>query len=488
MVCVVELLNRRPNRVSSRVRRLLAWEREYVARLAVGHFAALVAALAVSIWLRRPIVPMDGPDVLPIWPQGLIVVFFWLAMLQVAGAFEPRSLSVGAEEFKRITRATGRTLACMAIVGLVFDLQLSRWLLAILLPVGYLLLIASSLACRRWIHGRRLAGEASYSILAVGSRVSVEQLVHELQYAPFAGLRVVGACVPEEEGSHGLASGTPVLGAPDEAAAQAERHAIDVVATTGSSGLPGSYLRQLGWQLEGSGRKLLVAPGMANMAGPRITMIPVAGVPLVWVDEPEFTGFRRAAKRTIDVVAASLLLVLVSPLLLITAAAIKLDSRGSVFFRQLRTGLHGEPFRVWKFRSMLSNAEDLRAAMDQHNESDGHLFKMSSDPRVTRVGKIIRRTSVDELPQLFNVLHGNMSLVGPRPLPVADSNYSGSARRRLLVVPGITGLWQVQGRSNTTWEEAMRLDLYYVENWSLSLDLVILARTVIAVVRGDGAY
>ncbi|WP_338898250.1 sugar transferase [Streptomyces sp. TG1A-60] len=196
----------------------------------------------------------------------------------------------------------------------------------------------------------------------------------------------------------------------------------------------------------------------------------------------------RAAKRSIDCAGAAVLLLLVAPVLLAAAVAVKLDTPGPLLFRQRRTGWRGKDFHVLKLRTMHVGSERLRAAMEVRNEADGHLFKIREDPRVTAVGRWLRRYSLDELPQLVNVLRGQMSLVGPRPLPVVDSAFTGEARRRLLVRPGITGLWQVSGRSDLAWEDALRLDLEYVDTWSVRLDLTILWRTLPAVLRGDGAY
>ncbi|MFI7138574.1 sugar transferase [Streptomyces massasporeus] len=199
-------------------------------------------------------------------------------------------------------------------------------------------------------------------------------------------------------------------------------------------------------------------------------------------------GGGRAAKRFIDCAGAAVLLLFVAPVLITAAVAVKLDSPGPLLFRQRRTGWRGKEFHVLKLRTMHVGSERMRDAMAEANEADGHLFKIREDPRVTRAGRWLRRYSLDELPQLVNVLRGQMSLVGPRPLPVADSAFTGEARRRLLVRPGITGLWQVSGRSDLAWEDALRLDLEYVDTWSIRLDLAILCRTLPAVLRGDGAY
>ncbi|CAB4770736.1 unannotated protein [freshwater metagenome] len=224
------------------------------------------------------------------------------------------------------------------------------------------------------------------------------------------------------------------------------------------------------------------------MAGPRITMRPVSGLPLIYVDEPQFTGGRRVVKRAVDLVGSVVGLVVLSPVLLMTAIVIRVTSSGPALFKQVRVGKAGQEFACWKFRSMYSDAEERLASLATSNEADGLLFKIRDDPRITPVGRFLRRSSIDELPQLFNVLGGSMSLVGPRPLAVADEAFQGDERRRMLVRPGITGLWQVSGRGDQSWDEAVRLDLYYVENWSLSLDIAIMLRTLLAVVRGSGAY
>ncbi len=243
-------------------------------------------------------------------------------------------------------------------------------------------------------------------------------------------------------------------------------------------------LRELAWQLEGADVDLVVAPAMTDVAGPRVTVRPVAGLPLLYVDEPRFTGAARLVKGTLDRLVALVALVLLAPLFAVVAVAIKLTSSGPVVFRQQRIGQDWAPFSVWKLRTMYADAEQHWDALRAANEADGLLFKIKDDPRVTPLGRLLRRTSIDELPQLVNVLRGEMSLVGPRPLAVDAGAFVGHERRRHLVKPGMTGLWQVSGRAEQSWDDAVRLDLYYVENWSLSLDLVILLRTVLVALRG----
>ena len=264
----------------------------------------------------------------------------------------------------------------------------------------------------------------------------------------------------------------------------------DTVAVTGSTDLTGRRLRRLGWQMEGTGIDLVLAPTLTDVAGPRIHMRPIAGLPLIHVSSPEFRGMRKALKGLVDrVVGAGRRAVADRPLLALIALAIRLDSRGPAFFRQTRVGLGGREFDVFKFRSMVVDADAMMTQVSRHNETDGLMFKMRNDPRVTRVGAFLRTWSLDELPQIINVLKGDMSLVGPRPpLPSEVAWYDQDVARRLLVKPGMTGLWQVSGRSDLSFEDGIRLDLYYVENWSLATDVAILWKTVGAVIRRRGAY
>jgi exopolysaccharide biosynthesis polyprenyl glycosylphosphotransferase len=253
--------------------------------------------------------------------------------------------------------------------------------------------------------------------------------------------------------------------------------------------LDGTALRRLAWELEPTGADLIVAPTLVDVAGPRLSIRPVEGLPLLHVDHPTFTGLRRLLKVGFDRCLAGLALLLLSPLLAVIAVAVKLDSPGPVLFRQLRVGRLGQEFTILKFRSMVADAERRMDEVVQLNQGDGPLFKAHADPRVTRVGAFLRRTSLDELPQLVNVLLGQMSLVGPRPHLAAEVALFGSdMTRRMLVKPGLTGLWQVSGRSDLTWDESVRVDLRYVENWSFMLDVAILWKTLFVVLRRSGAY
>jgi exopolysaccharide biosynthesis polyprenyl glycosylphosphotransferase len=326
--------------------------------------------------------------------------------------------------------------------------------------------------------------------VAVGRDAAVADLVLRLKNDLYAGMDVVAACVTTPgAAAHLEATGVPIEGTLEDVVDIVRRYNADVVAVTSASETAAMYLRHLSWQLEGSGIELLVSPGLIEIAGPRLHIRPFVGLPLLAIEEPVFSGWRRALKAALDRIGALVALVLLALVLLVIAVAVYLSSPGPVLYRQERVGVSGRLFTMYKFRSMVDGAETQLPDLGAHNEGHGLLFKIHSDPRVTPIGRLLRRFSLDELPQLFNVLNGSMSLVGPRPpLPGEVERYDSSSRRRLLVKPGLTGLWQISGRSDLPWEESVRLDLRYVENWSLALDLLILWKTASAVVRGRGAY
>ncbi len=336
------------------------------------------------------------------------------------------------------------------------------------------------------------------NVLAVGNIHTVTELLRDLRRAPRAGYKVIGVCVSQSPRSVDADSeqllaidGVPVLGGLDNVAEIVRTSGADTVAVTATASFGPSAVRKLSWELEDTDAELILAPALTNIAGPRIHTQPVAGLPLIHVDRPTYRGANRILKKSFDVAGSLLLVLLFSPVLLAVAVAIKLTSSGPVFFRQDRVGINGEIFRMIKFRSMVVDAESRLEKLQDENRDAGNvvLFKMKNDPRVTTVGRFIRRFSIDELPQLFNVVIGDMSLVGPRPPLKSEVDlYGDEARRRLLVKPGMTGLWQVSGRSDLTWDDTVRLDVYYVENWSITGDMVIIWKTAKAVVSSSGAY
>jgi exopolysaccharide biosynthesis polyprenyl glycosylphosphotransferase len=327
-------------------------------------------------------------------------------------------------------------------------------------------------------------------VIVVGSLTNASQIAADLLKSPEAGYWVVGACISTGETEDTL-PGTriPILGNVDMLLAAVTATDADTVLVVGGHNLSPRRMRQLSWSLEPGKKHLVMAPSLTDIAGPRIHSRPVAGLPLIHVETPRYEGVDRFAKRAFDVIASGGLLLVLSLPLAIVGLIVATTSPGGVFFAHERIGKGGEPFRMLKFRSMVADADSrLAALLASQGTSDKPLFKIENDPRITRVGAFIRRYSIDEVPQLINVLRGDMSLVGPRPQVAKEvALYDHAAARRLFVKPGMTGLWQVSGRSNLDWDQSVRLDLFYVENWSLTSDIVILAKTVRAVLASDGA-
>jgi exopolysaccharide biosynthesis polyprenyl glycosylphosphotransferase len=406
----------------------------------------------------------------------------WVVLIAASGGYDRRIIGLGTEEFRRVGNTAVRMLALLVILGFATKVDTSRSVVAISVTSMALLTLLLRWLSRRMLHYERRRGRCMHQVLAVGSASDVCSLVESLGRSPYAGLRVVAACLTDDGDVP-----VPVVGGPDDVARVVDEVGADTVAVASRGGQPAGMLRRLGWSLEGRNIDLLVAPALTDVAGPRLSVRPIEAVPLLEVDEPMFVGPKRVVKNAFDLVLAGFALVALALPMLVIALLIRMTSKGPAFFRQTRVGRGGQEFSIWKFRTMVIGAE-LMPAPDV-NDADGLLFKLRQDPRVTGMGRMLRRWSLDELPQLLNVIRGDMSLVGPRPpVPGEVAAYGDDVRRRLLVKPGLTGLWQVSGRSDLPWEDYVRLDLYYVENWSVTLDLLILGRTLLAVVRGRGAY
>jgi exopolysaccharide biosynthesis polyprenyl glycosylphosphotransferase len=420
---------------------------------------------------------------------SLLIAPIWIGALAAARAYEMRFLGVGEDEYKGVVRASWWLMAVIAIVGYAFKIQFARGYVAIALPVGTVLLLVSRYVQRKILHRGRRRGRYCHRVLAIGGREGIEEFASELEDEPYLGLCLVGVCMPSTDGTAPVC-GAPVLGSLTQVIAAAIECDADTIAVTAGRAMTPEVLRKLAWDLEGSGIDLVVAPELLDVAGTRILARPAMGLPFVHVEEPELSGPRQALKASVEWLFALVAVVLLSPLLVALLIAIRVDSPGSPVFRQTRIGKNGREFTVFKLRTMYVDAESLLESLREHNEAaDGLLFKMRQDPRVTRVGRLLRKWSLDELPQLWNVVRGDMALVGPRPpLPSEVAAYDREVGRRLLVRPGITGLWQVSGRSDLSWRESVRLDLYYVENWSLALDAMIVWKTVFAVFQREGAY
>ncbi len=448
-----------------------------------------LAAMAVSLGLHKLWGDPPGYSHLRIW-FGLVLLALTGAVLGLARAWDPSVLGQGAEEFNRLLRAAATLAVLVGLVGLAVQLPAVRPYTFGVVPVAFVLAALGRLVLRKVLHRRRRGGACMHEVLAVGSADAVAKLIVRTQRAPHNGWTVTGACTPTGTGTGCARSilDVPVLGDLDAVPAVAGEGRYRVVSVAHAPGWSSQRLHHLSWDLESTGAELLVDPGLMEIAGPRLHVTAVDGLPLLRLTEPAFTGAPRVVKRVIDVLGAGLLLVAIAPVMIVLAIAVGSDG-GPIFYRQPRVGKHGKSFSMIKFRSMMVNADQLRPELAEDNQGSGPLFKLRHDPRVTRVGRLMRKYSLDELPQFVNVLSGSMSLVGPRPPLAAEVElYCRDAQRKLLVTPGLTGLWQISGRSDLSWEESVRLDLRYVENWSLALDILIIWKTIGAVIRGTGAY
>ncbi|MFD9113683.1 sugar transferase [Streptomyces bottropensis] len=413
-----------------------------------------------------------------------------LGALTVSRAWAPAVLGQGAEEFRRLGRSLFTATVVLALGGIALTSRNIKLWIFVAIPAIALVTMTVRYLLRLSLHRQRKEGRCLRPVLAAGSPATVRDLIARTRKFPHLGWRVDAVCTTDGLGFGGeYLDGVPVVGRLADVAGHVRRDGYRVVAVTPDPHWSPHRLQRLAWNLEGSDAEMVVAPVLMEVAGPRLHVDAVLGIPLLRVSMPTFTGGRRAVKEVVDRIGATILLLLFAPLMALVALFVLVDSRGGAVYRQRRVGKDGREFTILKFRTMVAGAHGVRDALADRNEGAGPLFKLRRDPRVTRVGAVLRRYSLDELPQLLNVLTGSMSLVGPRPpLPEESAAYGPDIRRRLLVKPGLTGLWQISGRSDLSWEEAVRLDLRYVEDWSLALDSVILWKTLRAVIHGQGAY
>jgi exopolysaccharide biosynthesis polyprenyl glycosylphosphotransferase len=459
------------------------WSKDYLRRAALADLGCAVVGVFVAAQLRFG-EHVNGTYV----ALSLALPGLWLGAVALAGGYDDRFIGTGSDEYRKILNAGVGLTAALAIFSYLVNVDLSRVYVLIALPTVTLFDLIARYKIRKRLHRLRDAGRCMLSVVAVGHESAVADLVKELGRDHYHGLTVVGACVAQPAVGDEVA-GVPLYGGLDDVPAAVRAFGADTVAVLACPEMDGIRLRSLAWELEKTGTDLCVSPALLDVAGPRTTIRQTAGLTLLHVDHPQLSGFRVFVKDLFDRSAAAAALILLSPLLIVLAVAIRLHDRGPALFTQVRVGKDGHMFRIYKFRTMVVDAEKRRNQLLESNDTDGVLFKLRNDPRVTAVGAHLRRWSIDELPQLFNVLLGQMSLVGPRPaLPDEAARYAEHVRRRLVVKPGLTGLWQVNGRSDLNWEESVRLDLRYVENWSFVLDLQILWKTISVMVRGSGAY
>lgn len=465
------------------------WERRYVHRLLWTDVASAAIA-ATAAYLVRFGPTLDGYR-FPYAMISIVMPAVWVAVVALLRGYEPRLLFVGADEYQLLLRAGVGLIAGVAVFSYALDARLSRTYLFTVVLLCTAITVATRFVARKRLHRARRGGAYMRRVLVLGHASAVADLTSQLHRQYYHGLQVVGACLPayQVEPAAALLTGAPVLGAFDQAATAVNIAQADTVIVLACHELDAIALRRLAWALEPGDVDLIVASSLLDVAGYRVMVRPVDGLPMLHVEHPRLTGARRVIKDVVDVTAAGVLLLLLAPVLALLAVLVRAGSPGPAFFRQVRVGKDGRRFQIVKLRTMTVDAEQRRPDGRTGIDPTGVLFKMRDDPRISPIGRFLRRYSLDELPQLFNVLRGHMSLVGPRPpLPSEVDAYPADMRRRLAVKPGLTGLWQVSGRADLPWEEAVRLDLRYVENWSLSMDLVILMRTVSAVFRGAGAY
>lgn len=471
------------------------WERRYAANMRITDTLVVCGAVVLAQFVR-----FGAPSAAHAYVNryvtaySVLIVVIWLSTLALFRSRSSRYIGAGTEEYRRVTTASFWTFGAIAMAELLLKLSISRGYLAVALPTGVLGLLLSRWMWRAYVARKRTRGAYSTAVLAIGGSDAVANLASELTDDPKNGYHVVGACIT----GYGACRDEllivnnreiPILGGASHALQAIRDCGADTVAIAGTGDFGVQGLRRLIWELEPIGVDLMVSPGVMDVALNRLVMRPTAGLPLLHIDKPQYQGTKGFQKRAFDTCFAFAALVGTLPVLVATAIAVKLTSRGPVFYSAERIGIDGRPFSMLKFRTMVEDADKQLESLVGDNESDGLLFKIREDPRVTPIGRILRQFSIDELPQFINVLRQEMSVVGPRPpLRREVEAYDGDVQRRLLVKPGITGLWQVSGRSDLSWDRSVRLDLSYVDNWSMLSDILIIAKTVRAVFQRTGAY
>jgi len=425
--------------------------------------------------------------------RAVVMGVAWMLILSFSRSRDRRVIGSGTEEYKRVFNSGVWLLGTLGMAALFFKLDVSRLFVAMSLLVGTFALLISRFCWRKWLRKRRANGIDTSKVAIQGPPNLVEELVEKLRkdrFSIYAPVLLFARNQAEADLLKHL--GLQIEVGFDDPATVLDKNGVEGLILLGSDNLSGGELKRVSWNLEKSAARLIVAPGLLEATGPRTHTRPVAGMPLIEIESPTFEGARFIIKQSVDILLSIIFAIILSPVILITALAVKFGDGGPVFFRQERHGRDGQIFHMLKFRSMRVGADKQHEEMKKLNEADlvnTNMLKLPNDPRITKVGKFIRRYSIDELPQLFNVIGGQMSLVGPRPpLPNEVAEYEQHVYRRLLVKPGITGIWQVSGRANLSWEETVRLDLDYVENWSLIGDFVILLKTVGVVFNARGAY
>lgn len=472
----------------------LAWAHHHRDRLRISDSVVIVGALATAVAVR--VAAEQAADTVPASYFSYVGIpaligTMWLIALALFRTRDPHATTMGAIEYKRVINATAVAFGLFAMACVVFRVDFARGYFVVALPIGGIGLLIARWAWRKWLANQRRSGNYLSRAIVVGSRDDVEYVVDKIDRQSGASYLVVGAAVDDADlgAIVTVTHQVPIVSNVARAAAAAAALRADTVIVASQPVGSSDFVRKLSWDLEGTVTDLVLSSRLTDVAGPRIHFRPVDGLPLIHVEIPTFEGWRHSLKRSFDVAFAASALLVLAPLLAALSLWVRLDSAGPALFRQTRCGRNGREFQIFKFRSMVRTAEGDLAGLLDDNDASGLLFKMRNDPRVTRAGRWLRKYSLDELPQFWNVLIGDMSVVGPRPpLQSEVERYEDDVHRRLFIKPGLTGLWQISGRSDLGWAESVRLDLYYVENWSLTGDFMIIWRTIKALARPAGAY
>ena len=461
----------------------------------------VVAALTDFVVITlMTLVAAVGRDTLPLFetvgdiPENVrvasvFIVIDWLVVLWFTGSYDEKYFAAGPDEYRRVFNATLIAAALVGIGCYLARFPLSRGFYVLLFALGLPLLLLGRFAVRRVIQRLRSRGRLARRVLIAGAPRHVERVADVLKRESWLGYSTIGCVTANDHPFSETRTGIPILGRTSDLVAIVAERQVDTLLIAEGAFAHDTNLRQTAWALEGyRGLQIAVAPSLTDVSAGRVEIRPIAGLPLVYIGHPRAQDAAHWAKRAFDILGSLVAILLSAPIWLWAAWRIRAHDGGPVMFTQTRVGRDGDTFECLKFRTMVTSAEELRPALG--GDGDGEvLFKMRVDPRVTAPGRWLRRYSIDELPQLVNVLRGDMSLVGPRPpLPSEVMRYGFDAQRRLDVRPGLTGLWQISGRSNLSWDDTVRLDLYYVDNWSMVQDVVILLKTVSAVVAARGAY
>lgn len=416
---------------------------------------------------------------------SLLFLPVWLLAIAAEGGYTQRYLFIGSEEYRRLFHATAFAALGSTLITFLFKIDLSRGWMMLSWLFALLLLLTERYLYRRWRQFQNRRRPPQHKVLIIGSNKEAAEVAKVINNASYLGSQVVGAL----NGIGRSVKDIRVIGQVSNLKAKVAEVKPEAVVVIPSA--LGAKAASVYSQLKDLNCHVYITPSLKDVVSSRVSIQPIGELPLIRVEKVTIDGLKGFLKRLFDLTVTLPLLVLLAPFFLLISVLIKLDTPGSVFFRQTRVGKNGRLFTCYKFRSMVVNAEAKLKELKKLNEAKGHIFKIKNDPRITKVGRWLRRYSLDELPQLFNVLKGEMSLVGPRPpLPSEVANYNEWEKQRLAVKPGMTGYWQIYGRAQDVFdfEEVVKMDLFYIENWSLTLDLYLLWRTLWVVLAGKGAY